>query len=335
MANNVLKGWGLDNVIDFEVYTPDRYLIRNNFNADPYADQHTETMTKVVGLTAGIAGYWYGAESAMAESNGATSAAAGEAPQGPIGCFPAGTPILLADGSSESIESVRPGDVVLAHDVTTGRNTECRVLKAYVTSNRNFVTVATESGELVSTQHHPYWVAAVSDWVRAVDLVPGDLLLLADGSNLAVSGIHITELPAAEETFNLEVEGCHCYYAGTLRILVHNGPGLDAPGYQNYRLVDASGKTYYHGQVGPDASRAAIEYRHANTANRFNPANGDVLKVEPGFRTYGEARRMEHEGILRDGTLLDDRAGANAGNYRGNRQSGIGEGNIETYYPAC
>jgi hypothetical protein len=64
MANNVLKGWGLDNIIDFEVYTPDRYLLKNDFNADPHAEAHTETMTKGVGLAEGLAGIFLGPETA-------------------------------------------------------------------------------------------------------------------------------------------------------------------------------------------------------------------------------------------------------------------------------
>ena len=73
-------------------------------------------------------------------------------------------------------------------------------------------------------------------------------------------------------------------------------------------------------------------YRHDNNNNRFDPANGDSLVREPGTRTYGEARRMEYENSVRDGTILPDRDGVNAGNFRGNRQRPIGPRNLDKYY---
>jgi hypothetical protein len=87
--------------------------------------------------------------------------------------------------------------------------------------------------------------------------------------------------------------------------------------------------------AGQDTKASDVKYRHAQNGNRFSPSAGDKLVERRGTRTYGEARRMEHESIIKDGTLLQDRTGANAKNYRGNRQSGIGQGNLKKYYPAC
>jgi hypothetical protein len=146
----------------------------------------------------------------------------------------------------------------------------------------------------------------------------------------------LREVEKPEATYNLVVDREHNYFVGASHVLVHNGTPLDASGYWNYHLEDANGNTYYHGMAGPDATEADVAYRHGNTGNRFDPANGDTLVREPGTRTYGEARRMENENALRDGTILPDRGGVNTGNYRGNRQRPIGPKNRQKYYgPKC
>jgi RHS repeat-associated protein len=91
---------------------------------------------------------------------------------------------------------------------------------------------------------------------------------------------------------------------------------LDRPGWRNYVLKDAAGEVYYSGIFGPTRNQAVTEERHAANHNRFDPANSDRMSVEPGTRTYGEARLREHALAQKHETLV----GRDADNYRGNRQ---------------
>jgi hypothetical protein len=45
----------------------------------------------------------------------------------PPTCFTAGTPILLSDGTTKSIEKMEKGDLVLSYNEESGENQVCRV----------------------------------------------------------------------------------------------------------------------------------------------------------------------------------------------------------------
>lgn len=246
-------------------------------------------------------------------------------------CFAAGTKVSTPDGEV-NIEDIKVGDTVYAYDFDGGKGVERRV--AGTPRNETYYWVYIQIGDetIKATRTHPFWVENENQWVEAVDLEKGMLVRLENGKVKVISSVVLQELQAPETTYNLVVDGEHNYFAGTSQVLVHNGTPLDAPGYWNYHLVDAEGNVYYHGMAGPDQSVADVESRHANTVNRFDPDSGDRLVPEPGVRSYGDARRMEYEHAVRDGTVLPDRNGVNAGNYRGNRQRPIGPRNLDKYY---
>jgi hypothetical protein len=93
------------------------------------------------------------------------------------GCFPAGTPILLPDGST-TVEKVRAGDAV----TTIGSNGiagKARVESVFVTNNR-LIEVKTASGTLVTTETQP--LALADGGLReAGELRPGDKIWRWDG----------------------------------------------------------------------------------------------------------------------------------------------------------
>ncbi len=83
---------------------------------------------------------------------------------------------------------------------------------------------ATTGTALSLTPEHPLWTNR--GWTSALDLVPGDLLLGADGAFVTVlSG---TARTANEVVYNLEVEGVHTYFAGAVPVLAHNACGAGA-----------------------------------------------------------------------------------------------------------
>jgi len=87
-------------------------------------------------------------------------------------CFPAGTPILMGDGTTRPIELVRAGDVV----------TSCKGRPRVVTETRRYskqdwCVVSFSSGHVLRvTPNHPVLVAG-RGWVQAGALTPGDRIV--------------------------------------------------------------------------------------------------------------------------------------------------------------
>ncbi|MER7585625.1 RHS repeat-associated core domain-containing protein [Kitasatospora sp. NPDC097691] len=151
--------------------------------------------------------------------------------------FPAGTKVLLADGTAKPIDELTAGDQVTATDPQTGKTTGEHVTETIITpDDKDFtdlqLTTSVEANPatepkgptaLTSTQHHPYWDVTTKRWTNAADLHAGDQLLTSAGDTVTVASIrnyHTDPTPA----FNLTVSQLHTYYvlAGTAAVLVHN-----------------------------------------------------------------------------------------------------------------
>jgi hypothetical protein len=245
-------------------------------------------------------------------------------------CFTAGTLISTEQGL-RAIESLKAGDQVWALGQGTVEVELKPITEVFRSEVTNLVILTIGNERIETTAEHPFWVRD-EGWVEAGQLKAGDHLLARGHTWLPITSV---ESRSGQFTvFNFEVEGWHTYLVGSQDVVVHNRR-LNASGFWNYRLVDASGKTYYHGMAGPNSTIKDVARRHSNNSGRFNPQGGDQLVPERGTRTYAQARRMEHERILKDKTLLNDPRGKNAKNYRGNRQHGISGRNLKKYYPAC
>jgi RHS repeat-associated protein len=156
-----------------------------------------------------------------------------KAPDGLPGCkcFLAGTGVLMADGSTKSIEDVELGDEVLATDPETGETRAREVTRLIRTEDDkhfNTLSIATESGieELTATYEHPFWSPSEKSWIEAGDLAPGMTLRTDDGDTVIVTANRAFTKHA--RTYNLTVNDLHTYYvlAGNTPILVHNSNGL-------------------------------------------------------------------------------------------------------------
>ncbi|WP_176738273.1 DNRLRE domain-containing protein [Micromonospora pallida] len=164
---------------------------------------------------------------------GVRGAKAGNLGRKSPGCnsFTAGTPVLMADGSSRAIEDIRIGDQVLATDPETGR-TEARRVEALIVGDGLKalveVTVDTDSekgsgkGSVVATGGHPFWVEDEGRWIDAEDLRAGNWLRMEDGR--AVQVLAVTHWTSPARAHNLTISGIHTYYviAGNTPVLVHN-----------------------------------------------------------------------------------------------------------------
>ncbi|MGW7587447.1 polymorphic toxin-type HINT domain-containing protein, partial [Kitasatospora sp. NPDC054769] len=147
-------------------------------------------------------------------------------PACPLNSFPAGTRVLMADGSTRAIETVQVGDEVLATDPTTGLAGPRRVTDTvYTPDDRDFTDISLGAGRsLTSTDHHPFWAENRKQWTDAADLRAGDELRDPAGQAQPIESVrHWNTLQGA---YNLTVDEIHTYYvlAGDLPVLVHNAP---------------------------------------------------------------------------------------------------------------
>ncbi|MFD9357928.1 polymorphic toxin-type HINT domain-containing protein, partial [Streptomyces sp. NPDC060031] len=141
--------------------------------------------------------------------------------------FPAGTRVLMGDGTYRPIEQVVVGDSVLATDpassVTGPRRVDAII---YTPDDRDFtdVTVAAAQGggTVTSTDHHPFWSDSDRTWKNAADLSVNETLRTADGTPAQIAGIH--RWKSLQPAYNLTVNDLHTYYvaAGSTPVLVHN-----------------------------------------------------------------------------------------------------------------
>ncbi|MCU7724010.1 polymorphic toxin-type HINT domain-containing protein [Actinoplanes sp. KI2] len=245
--------------------------------------------------------------------------------------FSGDTPVLMADGNHKKFKNVRLGDKVIATDPETGAQGPREVTAIFV-HHDDLYTLVIDGKPLTTTEDHPFWNVTDHRWERADQLTIGDRLLSPDGSTARVDGFTFATHHVAD-AYNLTVDDLHTYYvlAGTVPVLVHNDDGrfgyLNRPGYSNYVLMDANGSVYYSGMFGPGDTATGVQYRHANNGNRFNPANGDTMRVMPGTRTYGESRLMEQRLAEQYGTII----GRDGSNYRGNRQNPLAGDKLAEY----
>ncbi|MCM2417703.1 polymorphic toxin-type HINT domain-containing protein [Streptomyces sp. RKAG293] len=154
----------------------------------------------------------------------------GNGAKSPPCSFPAGTLVLLADGTTKAIDQMAVGDEVQSADPETTESGPQPVDATIATPddiNFTTLTVAGTAGTsaLTSTDNHPYWSPSEAAWIHASDVLPGMTLISQEGEILqVVAAKHFRKLQAA---YNLTVRGFHTYYvlAGATSVLVHNCGG--------------------------------------------------------------------------------------------------------------
>jgi RHS repeat-associated protein len=137
------------------------------------------------------------------------------------GCFPAGTPITMADGTKKDIVEIVAGDHVESYDVVTGSKVAGVVRHVFILHDRPLLQI---NGNLFATPNHPFFVEG--EWVRADQLTLGDSLLENGGESRLSSGVGIgrvtslVSIGGSATVYNLEVGTYHDFFAGD--VLVHN-----------------------------------------------------------------------------------------------------------------
>jgi hypothetical protein len=136
-------------------------------------------------------------------------------------CFAGGTLVRTLQGD-RPIETIRPGDLVLSQDVTTGRLDFKPVVEA-LHNPPNWTYAVDLGGEVVRpTGIHRFWKAG-EGWVMARDLRPGDRLRTAGG----VVEVASVEKDRVQPVFNLLLAGGDSYHVGSVGLLAHDNGLVD------------------------------------------------------------------------------------------------------------
>jgi hypothetical protein len=132
-------------------------------------------------------------------------------------CFLAGTPVRSETGLVP-IESLQPGDRVLAQDQDSGELTFKTILKTTLRPPTSLVRLKAAGEEITTTLGHPFWVSGFG-WKMAKQLKEGDLL---HGLGGAVRLESVEKLAKEERAHNLVIEGFNTYFVGQTGLLVHD-----------------------------------------------------------------------------------------------------------------
>ncbi|WP_037841869.1 Hint domain-containing protein [Streptomyces sp. NRRL F-5126] len=141
-----------------------------------------------------------------------------------VNSFPAGTQVLMADGSKRAIKALGPGDEILATDPATGQQHAEPITAAFNHLADHLVTVTlTDGAHFTSTPGHRIYSPG-RGWTLAGDLAPGERLRAPNGSLRIVSTVRGVAITTPHRVYDLTVANLHTYYvlAGPEPVLVHN-----------------------------------------------------------------------------------------------------------------
>ncbi len=109
----------------------------------------------------------------------------------PCHCFTSGTKVITPDGE-KSIEDIQLGDKVLAKDIDSGIIDYKEVDKLFQREVFETWNITVGSEVLTTTEEHPFFIKD-KGWVKAKDIVIGDLVETSEGENLPVEKIAVKQ----------------------------------------------------------------------------------------------------------------------------------------------
>jgi len=128
------------------------------------------------------------------------------------GCFPAGTPVLLPDGTTTAVEGIRAGDVVAT--VAAGGTVAKRPVESVFVTTNKLIEVKTAAGALVTTETQP--LVLVGGELRAAgELKAGDKVWRWDGKERRATEVtSVTATGRQEWVYNLILKDQAVFVAG-------------------------------------------------------------------------------------------------------------------------
>jgi hypothetical protein len=211
----------------------------------------------------------------------------------PIGgqSFTSGTKVLLANGETVPIASLKPGEKVLATNTRTGKTQAETISVVMVHHDTNLydlkIKARGRTAVIDTTSNHPFWDATTRQWTDAARLHPGDRLRTPKGGYATVVGGWVPR-QAAGWMWDLTIPGDHNFYVATTAagVLVHNcdwtSEASSASHYANHGadLGHYTQEDYY--RMDPSTNEFGIKdritgkiisYFDVSTARGGGPAN--------------------------------------------------------------
>ncbi|HEY0265907.1 MAG TPA: DUF4157 domain-containing protein [Rhizomicrobium sp.] len=180
-------------------------------------------------------------------------------------CFAAGTDIATPAGP-RPIETLGPGDRVMAFDFAAGRFVSAPVLDRLQATTERLVHIGVAGQWIAATGRHPFWVEDMERWIEARALKPGMRLKTADGAR-PVDDVRFADVVEAP-TYNLQVEGLSSFCVGP-GVLVHN-EGVDA----------GQGGSYIIYQLTNPAMPGKVYVGQTTTAGKSGQARGTSARLD-------------------------------------------------------
>jgi hypothetical protein len=202
----------------------------------------------------------------------------------PLGCFASfagSTPVLMADGTHKPIREVRPGDYVHATDPESGVDGPRRVIDAFVHSDTLVDLRLANGARITTTGDHPFWSSTDRAFEDAQDLAPGEKVLSADGTELAVGRLD-TGTAREGAAYNLAVLGLHTYHVGDAEVLVHNSGCLAV-------LKNWKPKTFRYGDTVLVLQRGRMQH----ILERHHPTYFDPEQMKEKNDLFRESRTVD------------------------------------------
>ena len=195
-------------------------------------------------------------------------------------CFPADTPIMMADGTTKNIENVKANDKVLSRD-EQGNNTSSTVIDTLQPISKNICQIKYTNGDILDvTKGHPLYTrygwksidpaetAKEDPGVPVSRLLVGDFINKVDGSWPQVSSISCQE--KSIQTYNLVVDNVHTYFASGF--LAHN------KGYNFYETIH--GQDHYGDPYTYQLLRYVHEWTCFPAGTKVLMENGNQKNIE-------------------------------------------------------
>lgn len=136
-------------------------------------------------------------------------------------CFAAGTMVRTLRGP-RPIETIQPGDLVLAQDTTTGKLDYRPVVTVFHNPKNETLKIDLGREAVHPTGIHRFWKAG-HGWIMARDVAPGDRLRGVGG---VVEVVAVEEEPS-QPVFNLLVAGADNYCVGETRLVAHDNSRVE------------------------------------------------------------------------------------------------------------
>ena len=175
-----------------------------------------------------------------------------------LSSFPAGTPVLMADGSYTAIDLIWPGDDVIAYDLETETWGAQEVIDQWSHPDTGALsTVELVDGSTVTaTDDHRFWVDTTQTWTELQYVQPGHTLLAPTG--LVTVAAVSTTAPQNSTVWELTVANDNNFTVstGTADLLVHNAKQCDEADTNGYDsdLVDEALT-----DKGPDGDQQSLK----------------------------------------------------------------------------